>query len=56
MVLYRSVKINFIPKGQELIFLFFTIVNQFSGGYSTGVPPLPIPNRVVKPGHVDGTA
>ena len=28
----------------------------YSGGYSTGVPPLPIPNREVKPGHVDGTA
>ena len=26
------------------------------GGYSTGVPPLPIPNREVKPGHADGTA
>ena len=27
-----------------------------SGGYSTGVPPLPIPNREVKPGNADGTA
>ena len=27
-----------------------------SGGYSAGVPPLPIPNREVKPGHADGTA
>ena len=26
------------------------------GGYSIGVPPLPIPNREVKPNHVDGTA
>ena len=26
------------------------------GGYSAGVPPLPIPNREVKPGHADGTA
>ena len=55
MVLYWLVKINFILT-QELIFLFFTIVNLISGGYSTGVPPLPIPNREVKPGHVDGTA
>ena len=27
-----------------------------SGGYSAGVPPLPIPNREVKPGRADGTA
>ena len=26
------------------------------GGYSLGVTPLPIPNRVVKPQHADGTA
>ena len=26
------------------------------GGYSVGVPPLPIPNREVKPNSVDGTA
>ena len=26
------------------------------GGYSTRVPPLPIPNREVKPRHADGTA
>ena len=28
----------------------------YSGGYSSGVPPLPIPNREVKPGRADGTA
>ena len=27
-----------------------------SGGYSVGVPPLPIPNREVKPVRADGTA
>ena len=27
-----------------------------SGGYSAGAPPLPIPNREVKPGRADGTA
>ena len=27
-----------------------------SGGYSGGVPPLPIPNREVKPACADGTA
>ena len=31
-------------------------VYPYSGGYSAGVPPLPIPNREVKPGHADGTA
>jgi len=28
----------------------------FEGDYSVGVPPLPIPNREVKPAHADGTA
>ena len=28
----------------------------YSGGYSVGVPPLPIPNREVKPDCADGTA
>ena len=27
-----------------------------SGGYCGGVPPLPIPNREVKPTYADGTA
>ena len=27
-----------------------------SGGFGPGVPPLPIPNREVKPGRADGTA
>ena len=27
-----------------------------SGGYGAGVPPLPIPNREVKPSGADGTA
>ena len=31
-------------------------VNVISGGYSVGVPPLPIPNREVKPDRADGTA
>ena len=30
--------------------------NRQSGGYSRGVPPLPIPNREVKPTRADGTA
>ena len=28
----------------------------YSGGYSVGDPPLPIPNREVKPYSADGTA
>ena len=31
-------------------------VNPQSGGYGGGVPPLPIPNREVKPASADGTA
>ena len=31
-------------------------VTPLSGGYSGGVPPLPIPNREVKPVIADGTA
>ena len=33
-----------------------SIVNLISGGYCGGVPPLPIPNREVKPTCADGTA
>ena len=42
----------------RLFFLFFFLpsCHPYSGGYCTGVPPLPIPNREVKPGHADGTA
>ena len=29
---------------------------ELSGGYCGGVPPLPIPNREVKPTYADGTA
>ena len=32
------------------------IVNLILGGYCGGVPPLPIPNREVKPACADGTA
>ena len=35
---------------------FVAVCQQYSGGYSGGVPPLPIPNREVKPVHADGTA
>ena len=36
--------------------LLVDIVNPLSGGYCVGVPPLPIPNREVKPDCADGTA
>ena len=32
------------------------LCRSYSGGYSGGVPPLPIPNREVKPVCADGTA
>ena len=31
-------------------------MKDISGGYCGGVPPLPIPNREVKPACADGTA
>ena len=31
-------------------------LHRYSGGYCGGVPPLPIPNREVKPACADGTA
>ena len=45
----------------EVIMIFdfaFRILNwkRNSGGYCGGVPPLPIPNREVKPTYADGTA
>ena len=36
--------------------LLFAGRRKLSGGYSGGVPPLPIPNREVKPAIADGTA
>ena len=32
------------------------VEEEISGGYCGGVPPLPIPNREVKPTYADGTA
>ena len=32
------------------------VLSPYSGGFCPGVPPLPIPNREVKPGRADGTA
>ena len=44
-----------------LLYLFYNIVYIINtsiilGGYCVGVPPLPIPNREVKPDCADGTA
>ena len=39
-----------------LLFVRFPSMSPYSGGYSGGVPPLPIPNREVKPARADGTA
>ena len=39
-----------------LYLLLLDYVNLISGGYSGRVPPLPIPNREVKPARADGTA
>ena len=43
-------------KAETLFSLRKHHVNPYLGDYSIGVPPLPIPNREVKPGHADGTA
>ena len=39
-----------------LVDLYSKLVILFSGGYSGGATPLPIPNRAVKPSCADGTA
>ena len=36
--------------------LLVDCVRLIPGGYGGGVPPLPIPNREVKPARADGTA
>ena len=37
-------------------FIINSSLSRYLGGYSSGVPPLPIPNREVKPTRADGTA
>ena len=39
----------------ELIYLGVFLSAKYCGGYSGGEPPLPIPNREVKPDGADGT-
>ena len=44
-------------EAQRRSLLFPSITEKaYSGGFGPGVPPLPIPNREVKPGRADGTA
>ena len=43
-------------EGSALDFIAFAQYYDISGGYSGRVPPLPIPNREVKPARADGTA
>ena len=38
------------------LFSMFVFATKCLGGYCCGVPPLPIPNREVKPACADGTA
>ena len=40
----------------QIVLSIVNIVNPISGGYCGRVPPLPIPNREVKPACADGTA
>ena len=42
--------------GEYMVFACGYVNPLLSGGYSGGVPPLPIPNREVKPACADGTA
>ena len=45
-----------LERKRRLALAFAQICQPYSGGYSGGVPPLPIPNREVKPARADGTA
>ena len=56
------IKVGLFYKQKRLVLCLSFVVadsqakKRYSGGYSGGVPPLPIPNREVKPAHADGTA
>ena len=45
-----------VPCGDESYCCGSPFRKDISGGYCGGVPPLPIPNREVKPTYADGTA
>ena len=46
------------PRSFRPVFIYWCYLSQdiYCGGYSGGEPPLPIPNREVKPAIADGTA
>ena len=52
----RGISVFFFPSGSQNDTTPQEAYMIQSGGYSPGVPPLPIPNREVKPDHADGTA
>ena len=54
-VLYGLFYICLLVAWSPLLCMFHTLMI-LSGGYCVGVPPLPIPNREVKPDCADGTA
>ena len=45
-----------VPCGDKSDRCRYPFRKDISGGYCGGVPPLPIPNREVKPTYADGTA
>ena len=45
-----------VPSSDESYCCGYPFRKDISGGYCGGVPPLPIPNREVKPTYADGTA
>ena len=45
-----------VPCGDYYDCFGYPFRKDISGGYCGGVPPLPIPNREVKPTYADGTA
>ena len=52
----RMVEYTLSRKREEIVLQGLSDMSPYSGGYSVGVPPLPIPNREVKPVRADGTA
>ena len=46
----------FLFSRQYVMILMSLVTSPNLGGYSAGVPPLPIPNREVKPASADDTA
>ena len=53
---YKGCDIGLRSDNVQTSLAIIQTLHRHSGGYSSGVPPLPIPNREVKPVHADGTA